>query len=483
MQKILTKYWLTVHVGALLFFPWLCLPQQEVYGLVPLVWLSVIALEVALLLPTVRTGETLADARQRVVRTVIADPFFYTGAVILLFALVQWLNSDCKRVYLPDANLWQFSAPTLSWAPFSVNTKAALAPFCVFLACVAGCLCLRHAMSQTGKRYLLQVAAGVSGALAFFAVWKASCGGEPYSGYAVNGSGAVGTFFGLWLTMGMGAFVDALARGQRGSAGLFLLGVFGNLVGMLFFATVLPLFLFSTVAALIFFYWFAYLRKQVSKTVQLKLFLMSFVAIVSVTVALIFVFPKNPVVEKLKAVQDLTAYWQGLSETKELRTSTAMKIWLDHPWVGVGPDGFRQFLGSTISEKEWRLLKTDQACVYNDSVQFLCEYGMLGFSLLVLAVIMLLAPICYRARGVWMQKSLESKASDAFLLRISPLVFVGVLATGLCFLESWFSSPFRSPSVLISWIFVLAMVSGFLPANIRKSGYLTHSPPLSGEVR
>lgn len=470
MQKILTKYWLTIHVGALLFFPWLYLPQQEVTGLVPLMWLSLIALEVALLLPTVRAGETLADARQRVFRAVRGDPFFYIGVMVLLFALVQWLNSDCKQVYLPDANLWQFTSPTLSWAPFSVNAKAALTPVSVLFACVAGGLCLRHAISQTGKRYLLQVAACISGVFAVFSVWKASCGVEPYSDYAVNGSVAFGTFFGLWLIMSMGVFVDALARKQRVSAGLFLLGVLGNLGGMLFFATVLPLLFFSVVAAFIFFYWFAYLASHVSKNVQLKLFLLSVLAIVSVTVALLFVFPRNPVAEKLKVVQNLNEYWHGVSETKELRTATAMKIWQDHPWVGVGPDGFHQFLGSVISGKEWLLLKKDQACVYNDSVQLLCEYGILGFSLILLAVITLLASICYRARIDWMHGTLEKQGGRVFLLQISPLVFTGVLATGLCFLESLFSSPFRSPSVLMSWIFVLATVSGFLSANVRKSG-------------
>jgi len=469
MQKILTKYWLLIHIGAILFFPWSYLSRSDVNGLVPLLWLSLIAFEVALLLPTVRSGENLADARQRVVRTVVADPFFYISLVALIYAVLQWLNSDCKRVYLPDADLWQFTPPRWSWAPFGVNATAALMSFSAIFASATGCLCLRHIISQTGKRYLLQVAACVSGAMAIFFVWKASYGVEPYGEYAVNGGDGIGIFFSLWLIMGMGAYVDALARQQRGSEGLFALGIVGNLVGMLYFAKILPLLISSILALLVFFYWFAYLGVCVPRNVKLKLFLVSFVVVISVATATIFVFPGNPVAVKVKSLQNIDVYWHGLSETKGLRTSSAMKIWQEHPWVGVGPDGFRQFVGTVISGKEWRLLKTDQACVYNDCVQFLCEYGLFGFLLLVSAIVTLMASICYRARIAWKQGPLENDCNNALLLRVSPLVFTGVLAVGLCFLESWFSCPFRTPSVSMSWVFVLAMLSGFLPANARKS--------------
>ena len=55
-----------------------------------------------------------------------------------------------------------------------------------------------------------------------------------------------------------------------------------------------------------------------------------------------------------------------------------------------------------------------------------------------------------------------------FLLRISPIVVSGVLATGAVFVESWFANPFRSPAVLLSWSVTLAALPGFLPKHANK---------------
>ena len=468
MQKVLTKYWLTIHVGLMLFCPWFYLAQPRVQGLTPLLWLSLIAIEVAVLLPSVRRGETFADARMRVIRATVKDTLFYIGSAVLVFATIQWLNSGCKLMYLPDADIWQFTDPVVPWAPFSVEAKTSLTNVSVFAACIAGSLCLRHAVSQTGKRYLLQTAMLLSGALAVYSVWQACHSVEPYVGYAFGREWcALGAFFGFWLILGMGVFVEALAREQRGVEVFFALGVVGNLVGMLFFSKAFSMVLYAVIAFLLFFYWMAYLNTHVPKHVQLKLFFVSVVVLVSVTVALTYVFPGNPVEGKIKGLLPLEHSWHALAETREIRMNAALKIWQDHPWVGVGADGFHHFVGSVIGDKDWRLIKADQACVYNDSLQLLCEYGLLGLGLLLSAVITLMVPVCHRARIAWKCGGRDENDSRIFLLRISPLVLTGVLATGICFLESWFGSPFRSPSVLVSWVFILSVVPDFLPASTR----------------
>ena len=468
MQKVLTKFWLTIHIGLVLFFPWFYLVQPHARGLIPLLWLSLIMLEVAVLLPSVRRGESFSEARIRVLRATVADPFFYLGLAILGYATVQWLNSGCELLYLQDADIWQISAPGVSWAPFSVEATASLTSVSVFVACVAGCLCLRHAVSQLGKRYLLQAAASFSGALAVYSVWLASHGVEPHAGYAIGREGCVsGVFFGFWLILGMGVFADALARGQRGLELFFMLGVVGNLLGALFFSTALDLVLYAVIAVLLFFYWMTYLNAHVPKYVQLKLFLVSLVVMVGVTVALTYVFPGNPVAGKVKGLLPLDRYWQVLSETRQVRMTAAVKIWQDHPWVGVGADGFRHFVGTVVGDKDWRLLKVDPSCVYNDCMQLLCEYGLLGFGLLLSAAVTLMVPICHRARVAWKCGDIDDNEHRIFLFRISPVVLTGVIATGICFAESWFGSPLRSPSVLVSWVIVLAVLPDFLPASAR----------------
>ena len=148
-----------------------------------------------------------------------------------------------------------------------------------------------------------------------------------------------------------------------------------------------------------------------------------------------------------------------------MRASAAMKIWQDHPWVGVGPDGFRHFVGSVVNDKEWKLISTNQAFAYNDTVQFLCEYGLLGFGLLFFSVIMLIVSVVYRLRLAWKYGVSDKKGGRSFLFRLSPSVVTGALALGVCALESLMGSPFRAPCVLISWGIVLSILPAFLPAK------------------
>lgn len=468
MQTLLTKYWLAVHVALLLFASWIGLSSPRGSTLVFLLWLSLLALEALALLPTVRTGENLADARQRVLRSLAQDPFFYLGLSMVGFVCAQWLNSGCPLVYLTDADVWQRSLPPLAWAPFSVEGKDAQACVSGFAACFVGGLVLRNSVGKAGKRYLLQAASAVSGCVACLMVWQACQGIEPYAGMAANpGACAMGSFFGFWLVLGMGGYVEALARKQRGSEMLFVTGFLFNLAGMLFFAAPLSLVLYGSAALLLFVYWMAYLRQAVPKAVQLKLFFVMLVVVAAVVLSVSYIFPDNPVIAKLKVLADIGPYWTGLSETREVRTDAALNIWKEHVWVGVGANGFFHFVGTVVEGKAWALIKNDQALVHNDCLQYLCEYGVLGTSLLGAGVVTLLVPVCYRARLAWQEGASGTGDGRSYLLRLSPFVLTGVCGTALCFAESWMGNPFRSFGLLTSWVFVMATLPSFLPARNR----------------
>ncbi len=469
MQTVLTKYWLAIHVAALLFASWIGLFLPPVSGYVHLLWFSLMAVEALVLLPTVRKGETLADTRLRVGRSLVQDPFFYLGLTVLAFVVAQWLNSGCSLVYLSDADVWRHSLPPVPWAPFSVEPRAALTSVSVFAACFFGGLILRNSVGRMGKRLLLQSASALSGGVACYMTWQAASGIAPYADTALHpGACSAGSLFGFWLLVGMGAYVDAVSREQRGARVLFIFGFLGNLLGMLFFAGLLALVLYSAAALLLVFYWLFYLNGIASKAVQLKLFLTTVGVIAGLVFILIWVFPDNPVAAKARVVGELASRWEALSEAKEVRTTAVWKIWKEHPWIGVGANGFFHYVGTVVEGKEWALLRKDQAYVFNDTLQFLCEMGVLGVSILGAGVVALLVPLCYRARLAWQQGGEDgADAGRGFLLRISPLIVTGVLATALCAVESWVSSPFRSAGLLTSWVFVIAMLPSFFQTKSR----------------
>ena len=437
----------------------------------PLLWLSLLVFEFIFMLPAVRSRETLADARYRVSRKMLWDPLFYVGATIILLAFVQWLNSGCKLVYLTDADIWQMSKPAAAWLPFSVEPHAALNRLSVFIACWAVALALRDAMSKTSKRLLLQIMSFVSGCLAVYSVAQASAGTEPFVGLARGeGALALGAFFGFWLLVSMGVFADALAQFQRSSVYIFLLGVAGNLAGMLYFASVLTAGFYSVLAVIMIFYWIIYLAPHVPSHTQLKLFMVSAFVMASTVFVLAYLWPGNPVAFKIKAALPMDQYLSDFVAIKNVRSMAAVELWEDYPWSGIGADGFKHFVGFVIKPKDWQFFMDNKAVVYNDWLQFLCEYGLLGCGLLLAAAVMLVAPVCNRARIALLFGTHDENDGRVYLLRISPIVFCGVLALLMCLLESFISNPLRSPGFLLSWTCVTASLSAFLPAKARVTG-------------
>ena len=459
MQRLLTKYGLALHIACICLFPLCFLGQSRVFGFVPLFWLSLIAIEWAILLPSICRGETLADARQRVSRAFWRDPFLYVGVAVIGLVGAQSVNSGCELSYLPDTDVWQLSSPPFPWAMFSVEQGVALAQLAVFAACLTAGLILRVAVGKMAKRVFLQVLSGISGAFALVCIEASRRGDEPWvslvSGAETSGAGF---YFGFWLLVGMGLSADAFVERKRAQVLLFAVCILGNLLGLLWFASPLTIAICVCAAIVLFIYWLAYLSKLVSKAAQFSLFLCTVVSVSAIVLG-VTLFSPNPISIKMGDAWPMTEYWNEMSVRNDVRVKAAMEIWEIYPWAGVGADGFYHTVGLTVEPDEWTAIEKDRAYVYNDGVQFLCEYGVVGTGVLLTALIILWWPVCCRMRLVW-----ETRNQS----HLSPIVVSGILATMLCCLESFTASPFRSAAVMLSWVCVLASIPAFLPEKVAK---------------
>ena len=465
LQKVFTKYWLVLNIGLTVVLTWLVLPSDlKSATFYPLLWMSLFVIELSILLPSVFRGETLVDARARVLKSIVWDAFGYITLFMVLFLAFHWLNGGLTAEYDVNAGVWRYAAPATTWLPSSVNRVDAFRNFNFFATLlIIGC-CLNSAAGKRSKRFLLQCLCVSSGCFATFALLRGFFEAEPYKLYMSETlSNSWGTFFGFWLLVSIGTFAESFSSRTKYPQWIYLVGILPNLVGMLFYASPPAVVLYSVLSILLFIYLCAYISAHVQSHVIVKLVLLTVIVYVSVFVIGIFAFPESALAAKIDMLTRFSEWWEPLQATKTVRSDAALTIWGDHMWYGSGAQGFEYYLGSVLDDTAWTNVRADKAFVYNDFIQFLCEFGLLGCSALVAIMISLIVPLFSRARNAWVHDTHDSNAGRNYLLRISPFVVTGVVATLCCFMEAFISSPLRLPAIFISVFVVLAVMPAFLP--------------------
>ncbi len=467
MQKFLTKYWLAFQVIVLFVAVSLSIFHTGGKGAVYLLWVSLFAVESLLLLPTVFKDESLADARKRVSRALESDAFTYVGVVMVSIVCIQWLNSGCNLVYLPDADIWKFSMPPVEWMPYSVEPMPARVLLTLVISVFAGGLVIRNGLGKGGKRFFIDAATIISGMMAAYAVAKYYAGVMSYTKWATHpGAANPGTFFAFWFMISLGRDLSgSRSRTSTGWSALWwMFAVIGNLIGLVQFSSALNLVIYLVIGLLLFSYRLVMLTAQrVPLAQQFRFFMGMLVAVALVAGTVMFAVPKSPVIPKIMALQDKT-YFENIIANRDFRMTAAFKIWEDAPWTGVGANGFHHYLGTVIEDGEWKLTKQDKYFVWNDGFQFLCEWGVIGTGVLAAMIITLCIPLFVRFRMLFSSHNEGDSARDV-LLKLDDYIVPCVVVTLMVLLEGWFSSPFQSSALFISWFYVLAVLPGLLPTK------------------
>jgi hypothetical protein len=467
MQKFLTKYWLAFQLLVLLGAVGLEIFSKDTNGSIYLFWLSLFAIESLVLLPTVFKDESITEARKRVLRSLEGDSFTYVGLVLMGIVGIQWLNSGCSLIYLTDADVWRFSLPPVEWLPYSVKPVPALAVLSLVVSVFAGGLVIRNGIGKGGKRFFLETATIMSGMMAAYAVLQSLKGVSPYTAWATSPSACnPGTFFAFWFLISLGRDLSsAYSKGTPVKTALWWGFAFvGNLVGFLQFSSALGLLVYVVIGVLLIIYRMGILFYQHVQVIKRFRFVLGIgVAVSLVTFSIVFLVPKSPIIPKIMALTDASSFEQMIA-SRNFRMNAAVKIWEGVPWTGVGANGFSQYLGTVIEDSEWKQAKRDKQFVWNDAFQFLCEWGVIGTGSLVAMIITMLIPLFVRMRNFFENRDKSLSVWEDFLEFDDYIV--PCLAVIVVFLiEGWFSSPFQSPAIFMSWFCVLAVLPGLLPSQ------------------
>jgi len=133
----------------------------------------------------------------------------------------------------------------------------------------------------------------------------------------------------------------------------------------------------------------------------------------------------------------------------------AIEIWQEHPWVGVGGWGYKYLVADHVPPPLWEnLQKRGWANVHFDFLQFLAEFGVIGFSLLLGALGMMFRDL-FRARS-----------------RLDSLWLMGGVGLGLVGVFSVIDLPFRCPAILYVWVAVLAALPRLCAISSRKKDWM-----------
>ena len=121
-------------------------------------WLWALALETLLFFPQRHMGESLADARARVWKTLSRDPVAYMVLSFLVVIVVPMFNCGlCSICDYPKILAGADPAPPIPFLPFCVSTRDHLSVVIWFVPSLTALLAVRHALARHGRRALVHV--------------------------------------------------------------------------------------------------------------------------------------------------------------------------------------------------------------------------------------------------------------------------------------------------------------------------------------
>jgi hypothetical protein len=430
------------------------------------------------------------------------DLFFYFGLLFLGYLAIQWWNAGRVLFFDVGYNEWRYSPPRHpGWPSAFSRPEAAQMLYWFFPAWVLGLVVRSPAVSRRALSSLLQGMVYSAGLLALFGViqfltrtrlqyWLAPTGDGFFASFGYTNHAAA--YFVLMGALAAGLLYREIFRSDAFNVGGALRAATGHpgrysdaiaarsapptLRGLQ--ALKAP----ALAAALLLCLIGANLSLSRAGVI-LAWALAGFVAVyglmrgwgklrgagrvnlAAATIAVLFVFyfavagfgskdiskefaVKKPVHHLLFPVLDnLNLALGGRGELDD----AAWRMWQDHKLLGVGGWGYRYLLAFYMPKSDWKALaqSAGKANVHCDLLQFLTEFGIVGFGFMLAAVTTLILSLFPLPVGERARVRVSATSRD-------PLLIMSVIGLSLVVIFSFIDLPFRCPAILCSWIVILA---------------------------
>ena len=469
--------------------------------LVPVVpWLFALMAEVLLCFPQRRAGENTYDARDRLWKELKKDPLTWVSAGFLVLLALPFANNGLCVTCDAAAIAQGLSAdPPVKVLPFCVSRIDHLNVFLWFATALPAMLIVRRGLEPRGKRLVLALAVwnGVALAALGFVQHAMDAPGPLWSEASGLVTGTVGDFFstfgypnmaGDYFTLLFGIAV-ALWRDRSGRvreerkasdvshvAGerprAFWTSHFYLIPAAIFFYAALntlsraAIMLVTASAVVYFLHAFATYLAKLHRAQRVKAAAVGALAVGAIVFVSSLFAP-----EELKREIDTLGTTEVLDRVTgrgQYHTRVATAIWREHKLFGVGGWGYVHFCLPAMTPEERKGLQTVGGInVHNDYLQFLAEYGVVGFGALVAMVALLVWPVgrvwrrLARDTRFMKKKDLPPRPVQVFVLPAP--AFCLLVAASCTLIHAFGDCPLRSPAVLTLFLATLAAIPGFLP--------------------
>ena len=469
-------------------------------------WLFVLTMEVLFVFPQKEPGESTYEARTRVWKALKRDPLTWVSLALLVLLAIPFVNNglcpSCDRLLIAEGHR---AEPPVPFLPFCVNRLHHLNVFLWFATALPCALVTRHAITHHGKRLLLELIVWNGFALAILGFVQTVCDApgplwQPFTNVANPDS--PGTFFSTFGYPNMAGdyfttlFGIAIALWRRADDEVHHLYVtdrnayekdkrklaykrYRNLIPatVFFFAAVNTLsrasmMLVVSLTALYFLHAFLSFARRMTRPERIKRGTIALAITGFVVFCAISSIP-DAMQTEINTL-DTKAVLTRVTGKGQYHVRVATAIWRDNLLFGCGGWGYKHFCIPQMTADELKQIQmTGGINVHNDYLQFLCEHGLVGFALMVAAVLLLLKPVFAAWRRLYRDirfvRASQLPAKPVLLFILPAPVFCLLMTVVATFIHGFGDCPLRSAAVLVLFFVVLSSMTGFLPRHVLES--------------
>lgn len=503
MTRFFVKYGIALHVALLIVYASWAKGGSSPYYSWALPWLALGIIELMFLFPPAREFENPGVATRRMVRNIFLDPVTYIGIALIAFLTIQWANGPRIASFADDGAL-VFSDPPFPSLPFCVEPFMALQVLAWFIAIVVAVIAVRHTLKPSARELLLKIIVANGAVLSVIGFAQNPTFADsgkilwciPVDVYFFSTFGYpnhAGAFFELITAINIGLILRAISDPEHSDGlGWMSIALLANIAGALGSLSRASLLLTGGILAFGLLYALIFLFRRISMGKYMCL--LAFSLLIIAAGAAFAIMPGSPLAreastiisdtEKFSEVESgsrgliddddsargeksfVGKLWDSVYKTseREILSDSAISIWKKHPWAGVGGWGFRHYVVGEVGEDKWDYLKTaGRANVHNDTFQFLCEHGVIGFGLIFAIFAALLTHTFMRFAGLRRAVDFHSGTKRSWFASVSPVVWMTFAGCGAVLFHSTLDLPFRSAAVSLVFFVSLACLPAFLP--------------------